>query len=94
MKNLVSSTILLATKESMTLFGLISVMFYQNWKLAIFALIMIPLASIAVKSLGKRIGKITTQAQEVVGVVNSYLLDVIKNHKIIPKAVPISTKVL
>ena len=83
MKNLVSSTILLATKETMTLVGLIFVMFYQNWKLAMFALIMIPLASLAVKSLGKRVGKITTQAQEVVGVVNSFLLDIIKNHKII-----------
>ncbi len=83
MKNLVSSTILLATKESMTLVGLICVMFYQNWKLALFALIMIPLASVAVKSLGKRVGKITTQAQEVAGEVNSFFLDIIKNHKII-----------
>ena len=39
--------------------GLIGVMFYQNWKLAIFAIVMIPLASIAAKSLGKRIGKVT-----------------------------------
>ena len=83
MKNLVSSTILLATKETLTLIGLIAVMFYQNWKLAIFALIMIPLASLAVKSLGKRVGKITTQAQEVAGEVNSFFLDIIKNLKII-----------
>ena len=83
MKNLVSSTILLATKETLTLVGLIGVMFYQNWKLAIFALIMIPLASLAVKSLGKRVGKITTQAQEVAGEVNSFFLDIIKNLKII-----------
>ena len=83
MKNLVSSTILLATKESMTLVGLICVMFYQNWKLALFALIMIPLASVAVKSLGKRVGKITTQAQEVAGEVNSFFLEIIKNHQII-----------
>ena len=83
MKNLVSSTILLATKETLTLVGLIAVMFYQNWKLAIFALIMIPLASLAVKSLGKRVGKITTQAQEVAGEVNSFFLDIIKNLKII-----------
>ena len=58
-------------------------MFYQNWKLAIFALIMIPLASIAAKSLGKRIGKVTTQTQEAMGLVNAFNLDIIKNHKII-----------
>ena len=59
-KNLVTNTILLFTKDTLTLIGLITVMFYQNWRLAIFALVMIPLASIAAKSLGKRVGKITT----------------------------------
>ncbi len=82
-KNLVTNTILLFTKDTLTLLGLISVMFYQNWRLAIFAIIMIPLASIAAKSLGKRVGKITTQAQETAGLVNSFFLDIIKNHKII-----------
>tara|TARA_Y100001970_G_scaffold268733_1_gene360342 strand:- start:8472 stop:10208 length:1737 start_codon:yes stop_codon:yes gene_type:complete len=82
-KNLVTNTILLFTKDTLTLIGLITVMFYQNWRLAIFALVMIPLASIAAKSLGKRVGKITTQAQEAAGIVHSFFLDVIKNHKII-----------
>ncbi len=82
-KNLVANTILLFTKDTLTLLGLIAVMFYQNWKLAIFALIMIPLASIAAKSLGKRTGKITNESQVVAGRVNSFILDVIKNHKII-----------
>ena len=58
-------------------------MFYQNWRLAIFALIMIPLASFAAKSLGKRIGKVTTQAQEKSGILTTYMLEVFKNHKII-----------
>tara|TARA_Y100000591_G_scaffold329704_1_gene358854 strand:+ start:2399 stop:4147 length:1749 start_codon:yes stop_codon:yes gene_type:complete len=82
-KTLVTNTILLFTKDTLTLIGLISVMFYQNWKLAIFALIMIPLASMAAKSLGKRIGKVTTQTQEAMGLVNAFNLDIIKNHKII-----------
>ena len=82
-KNLVTNTILLITKDTLTLIGLIAVMFYQNWKLAIFALIMIPLASLAAKSLGKRVGKITTQAQQASGIVLSYFFDILKNHKII-----------
>ncbi len=82
-KTLVTNTILLFTKDTLTLIGLVCVMFYQNWKLAIFALIMIPLASIAAKSLGKRIGKVTTQTQEAMGLVNAFNLDIIKNHKII-----------
>jgi len=58
-------------------------MFYQNWKLALFAIIMIPLASFAARSLGKRMGKISTQAQEEAGKLNSYILEIFKNHKII-----------
>ena len=81
--NLVSNTILNLTKDLLTLIGLVGVMFYQNWRLAIFALIMIPLASYAAKSLGKRIGKVSTEAQERSGILTSYLLEIFKNHKII-----------
>ena len=59
--NLVSTAILNLFKDSLTLIGLLSVMFYQNWKLSLIAIIMIPLASIAAKTLGKRMGKVTTQ---------------------------------
>ena len=83
MTNLISVVILNIAKDSLTLIGLIGVMFYQNWRLALFALIMIPLASFAAKSLGKRIGKVTTQAQESSGVLTTYMLEVFKNHKII-----------
>ena len=80
---LVSTVILNLTKDSLTLIGLIGVMFYQNWKLAIFAIIMIPLASVAARSLGKRIGKVTIEAADRTGALTSYLLEIFKNHKII-----------
>jgi len=80
---LVSTVILNLTKDSLTLVGLIGVMFYQNWKLAIFAIIMIPLASIAARSLGKRIGKVTIEAADRTGALTSYLLEIFKNHKVI-----------
>ncbi len=82
-QKLVTDTILLFTKDTLTLAGLLGVMFYQNWKLALFAIIMIPLASIAAKSLGKRIGKVTTESQEASGILNTFFLEIIKNHKII-----------
>ena len=82
-KKLVTDTILLFSKDTLTLFALVGVMFYQNWKLALFAIVMIPLASIAAKSLGKRIGKVTTQSQEVSGFLNSFFIEIIKNHKIV-----------
>ena len=82
-QRLLSDTILLLTKDTLTLIGLWSVMFYQNWRLAFFAMIMIPLASFASKSLGKRMGKISTQIQEINGMLTKFVLEVFKNHKII-----------
>ena len=82
-ENLCSIGILNLFKDFLTLIGLMSVMFYQNWKLALFAILMIPLASLAAKSLGKRIGKVSTQAQEKSGVFNTYLIELLKNHKLI-----------
>jgi len=81
--NLVSTVILNVFKDSLTLMGLLSVMFFQNWKLASIAIIMIPLASIASKSLGKRIGKVSTEAQVESGFLTSHFIEVFKNHKII-----------
>ena len=62
--NILSTAILNLFKDSLTLFGLLFVMFYQNWKLALISIIMIPLAGIASKTLGKRIKKVVTEAQE------------------------------
>ena len=70
-------------KDGLTLFGLMLVMFFQNWKLSLIAIIMIPLASITARKLGKRMGKVTTEAQEKSGNLNRYLVDLFKNHKII-----------
>jgi len=70
-------------KDGLTLIGLLSVMFIQNWKLSLIAIVMIPLASITAKILGKRMGKVTTEAQEKSGDLNRYLIDIFKNHKII-----------
>ena len=80
--NLISTAILNLFKDSLTLIGLLAVMFYQNWKLSIVAIIMIPLASIAARVLGKRMGKVTTQQMNEAGVLNSYLIEVFKNHRL------------
>ena len=81
--NLISVAILNLFKDSLTLLGLLGVMFYQNWKLSLMAIIMIPLASVAAKSLGKRIGKVSTEAMEQAGVLQTYLIEVFKNHKLV-----------
>ena len=81
--NLVSTGVLNLFKDTFTLIGLLGVMFYQNWKLSIVAIIMIPLATVAAKSLGKRIGKVTTQQMFKAGLLTTYLIEIFKNHKLV-----------
>tara|TARA_B100000963_G_C22491378_1_gene609447 strand:+ start:303 stop:986 length:684 start_codon:yes stop_codon:yes gene_type:complete len=81
--NLLSHALLNLFKDSITLMGLLFVMFTQNWKLALISIVMIPLAGISAKTLGKRVGKVTTEAQEKSGFLTSYLVELFKNHKLI-----------
>tara|TARA_B100001063_G_C16748690_1_gene549014 strand:+ start:336 stop:2075 length:1740 start_codon:yes stop_codon:yes gene_type:complete len=80
--NLVSTAILNLFKDSLTLIGLLGVMFYQNWKLSLIAVIMIPLASTAARTLGKRIGKAVTEQMNKASILTSYLIEFFKNHKL------------
>ena len=81
--HLLSNAILTLFKDSLTLLGLLFVMFFQNWKLSLISIIMIPLASFSAKKLGKRVGKVTTEAQERSGILTTYLVELFKNHKLI-----------
>ncbi len=81
--NLLSNAVLTLFKDSLTLIGLLVVMFSQNWKLALVSIVMIPLASIAAKTLGKRVRKVATEAQEKSGFLTTYLVELFKNHKLI-----------
>ena len=80
--NLLSNGILNLFKDSLTLIGLLTVMFFQNWKLSLIAIILIPIASTAARSLGKRMGKVTTQAQEKSSFLTKYLVELFKNHRL------------
>jgi len=81
--DLLSSAILSLFKDSLTLVGLLFVMFLQNWKLALISIIMVPLAGVTSKISGKRINKVTTEAQEKSSFLTSYLVELFKNHKLI-----------
>ena len=82
-QQLVGVGVLNLMKDSFTAIALISLMFYQNWKLALFAVLMIPLAGGFAKSLGKRIGKVVTQAGELSGRLASSLSEIFKASKMI-----------
>jgi len=82
-QNLVSTGVLNIMKDSFSVIALVSLMFYQNWKLALFAILMMPLAAGFAKSLGKRIGKAVGEAGELSGRLTSFLSEIFKGSKMI-----------
>ena len=82
-QNLVSSGVLNLMKDTFSVIALVSLMFYQNWKLALFAILMMPLAGGLAKSLGKRIGKATAKAGVSSGNLASFLTEIFKGSKMI-----------
>ena len=81
--NLVSTAFLNLVKDSATLIGLLTVMFFQNWKLSLIAIIMIPLAAFFARTLGKRIGKATNEQMILAEALVKFLVELFKNHKLV-----------
>ncbi len=82
-QNLVGTGVLNLMKDTFTLIALVSLMFYQNWKLALFALLIMPLAAGFAKSLGKRTGKAVGQAGETAGKLTTFLSEIFRGSKMI-----------
>ena len=82
-QSLVSTGVLNIMKDSFSLIALVTLMFYQNWKLALFAIIMMPLAAAFSKSLGKRIGKAVGEASELSANLTTFLTEILKGSKMI-----------
>ena len=80
--NLLSHAILILFKDTLTYLDSFCNVF-SNWKLSLISIIMIPLASISARTLGKRVGKVATEAQEKSGLLTTYLVELFKNHKLI-----------
>ena len=82
-QTLVSTGVLNLMKDTFSVIALVSLMFYQNWKLALFAIFMMPLAGGLAKSLGKRVGKATSKAGISSGNLASFLTEIFKGSKMI-----------
>jgi len=67
-----------AIKEFFTLILLLSLMFYQNWKLSILAIIMIPVAAFFSKKLGKKMGKFVNRSLEASENFTKFLSEILK----------------
>ena len=81
--NVINGTAISVVKEFVTLIALIGLMFYQNWKLSILAIIMIPVAAYFSKKIGQKMGKIVNQSLQASEVFTKFLSEILKATSVI-----------
>jgi subfamily B ATP-binding cassette protein MsbA len=79
----VSNTIAAILKDAFTIFFLVSVAFYRNWKLAIIAFVIFPFAIIPIKEFGKRMRKFSRKGQQRMGLITTFLHETITGNRIV-----------
>lgn len=81
--NVINGTTISVIKEFVTLIALVGLMFYQNWKLSILAIIMIPVAAYFSKKIGQKMGKIVNQSLQASEVFTKFLSEILKATSVI-----------
>jgi len=79
----VSSTITGLLKDAFTIIFLVGVVFYRDWKLALIAFIIFPLAIIPIKEFGKRMRKFARKGQQRIGSLTTLLHETITGNRIV-----------
>ena len=79
----VSETLSVYVRETLTLLALLCVIFYQDWYMALFSLILIPVAAAILTLFGKRVKKRGVQSQEAIGKISSFLTETVDGNKIV-----------
>jgi subfamily B ATP-binding cassette protein MsbA len=79
----VSNVVTGVLKDVFTILALTGVIFYQNWKLAIIAFIVFPLAIIPIKEFGKRLRKFSRKSQQRMGSITTFLHETITGNRIV-----------
>ena len=81
--NVINGIAISAVKEFFTLIALIALMFYQNWKLSLLALIMIPVAAFFSKKFGRKMGKFVNQSLQASEIFTKFLSEILKATSVI-----------
>ncbi|MCF8109888.1 MAG: ABC transporter ATP-binding protein/permease [Desulfobacteraceae bacterium] len=82
-KNMVSTAVTGALKDCFTIIGLIFVIFYRDWKLALLAMVVLPAAVIPIYEFGRRIRRFSTRSQESMADLNAFLHETFAGNKIV-----------
>ena len=79
----VSNAITGLFKDLFTILGLVGIVFYRNWKLALIAFLIFPLALIPIKEFGKRLRKFSRKSQQRMGSLTNFLHETITGNRIV-----------
>jgi len=82
-KAMVSTAVTGSLKDSFTILGLTFVIFYRDWKMALFAFVVLPVAFFPVVEFGRRVRRISTGCQEAMADLNSFLHETFAGNKIV-----------
>jgi len=70
-------------KDSFTIIGLIFVVFYRDWKLAIIAFVVLPFATYPIISFGRKLRKVSTKTQKEMARLTNFLHETVTGQRIV-----------
>jgi subfamily B ATP-binding cassette protein MsbA len=83
LKAMVSTVVNGSLRDTFTIIGLTVVIFYQNWRMAIIAFIILPAAYYPIFKIGRRVRRVRTRYQESMAEMNAFLHETIAGNKIV-----------
>jgi len=82
-KNMVSTAVTASLRDCFSIVGLIGVILYRDWRLALYALIILPVAFYPVVQFGRRVRRVSTGCQEAMAEMNVFLHETFAGNKIV-----------
>jgi len=82
-KSMVSTSVTGSVRDVFSIIGLTGVIFYRDWKLALLAMVVLPIAFYPVVEFGRRIRRVSTGRQEAMAEMNSFLHETLAGNKIV-----------
>ncbi|WP_319408676.1 ABC transporter ATP-binding protein [uncultured Desulfosarcina sp.] len=83
LKSMVSTGVTGSVRDASTIIGLAAVIFYQNWRMAIIAFIVLPGAFWPVFILGRKVRRVSTGCQQAMAELNAFLHETFAGNKIV-----------
>jgi subfamily B ATP-binding cassette protein MsbA len=83
LKSMVSTAVTSSLRDAATIVGLTAVIFYQNWRMAIIAFFILPMAFWPIFILGRKVRKVSTGCQEAMADMSAFLHETLAGNKIV-----------